>query len=205
MKCRVNGTVFGAFACLYLAVLAIAAFFASLNIIGYTHSVLVSFTEGEPTNTAVYTYIVGGETYGYTVETHAASSIFVSQSETVFYFREFPSVRTQAVNIVVYPVAVALFGAAFSLLIKLGQTRFRENGAHFGDYIVFTVISAVSLIPACSCVCFACNFYTSQYNEAVAVSSSVNAISVLLGIIGANLLMWGIAVKVREYRTKMQD
>ena len=205
MKCRVNGTVFGAFACLYMAVLAIAAFFASLNIIGFTHSSLVSFTEGEPKNTAAYTYIAGGETYGYTVETYAAASIFAPQNETVFYFREFPGVRTQAVNIVVYPVAVALFGSAFSLLIKLGQTQFKENCAHFGDYIIFTIISAVSLIPACICVCFACNFYTSQYNGAAAVSSSVNGASVLLGIIGANLLMWGIAVKVREYKMKMQD
>lgn len=205
MKCRVNGTVFGAFACLYLAVLAIAGFFASLNIIGFTHCSLVSFTEGEPKNRAAYTYIVDGETYGYAVETYAASSIFAPQSETVFYFREFPGVRTQAVNIVVYPVAVALFGSAFSLLIKLGQTQFKENGAHFGDYIVFTIISAASLIPACICVCFACNFYTSEYNEAAAVSSSVNAASILLGIIGANLLMWGIAVKVREHKAKMQD
>lgn len=205
MKCRVNGTVFGAFACLYMAVLAIAAFFASLNIIGFTHSSLVSFTEGEPKNVAAYTYIAEGETYGYTVETYAAASIFAPQSETVFYFREFPGVRTRAVNIVVYPVAVALFGSAFSLLIKLGQTQFKENGAHFGDYIIFTIISAASLIPACICVCFACNFYTSQYNEAAAVSSSVNAASILLGIIGANLLMWGIAVKVREHKMKMQD
>ena len=202
MKCRVNGTVFGAFACLYMAVLAIAAFFASLNIIGFTHSSLVSFTEGEPKNMAAYTYIAEGETYGYAVETYAAASIFAPQSETVFYFREFPGVRTKAVNIVVYPVAVALFGAGFSLLIKLGQTQFKENSAHFGDYIVFTIISAASLIPACICVCFACNFYTSEYNEAAAVSSSVNAASVLLGIIGANLLMWGIAVKVREYKLK---
>lgn len=204
LKCRVSGWIFLAFTLLYFAGLSVVGFFASLNIIGYTYSGLVSVEEkkGESVATALYSYKVEDEIYTYKKDIPAVTANLAPGAETVFYFRRFPSVTTESLNIVIYPIITAIFGASFSVIFKHAQNKFPEKPSRLSEYKVPTAISLISFIPAAIFMILLCNLNTSAEDDIETAISSVFAIRGLLILVGALLLMWGIIVKVKEYRKR---
>lgn len=203
LKCRVSGWIFLAFTLLYFAGLSVVGFFATLNIIGYTYSGLVSVEEkGEGISDALYYYKVKGDVYYYTKEIPTVTARLAPTAETVFYFRRFPSVTTEALNIVIYPIVTAVLSASFSAVFKHGQNKFPENPSRLSEYKVPTVISLISFIPAAVFMVLLCNLNTSAEDDINTAITSIFALRGLLILAGALLLMWGIIVKVKEYRKK---
>lgn len=203
LKCRVSGWIFLAFTLLYFAGLSVVGFFATLNIIGYTYSGLVSVEEkGEGISDALYYYKVGGDVYYYTKEIPTVTARLAPTAETVFYFRRFPSVTTEALNIVIYPIVTAVLSASFSAVFKHGQNKFPENPSRLSEYKAPTVISLISFIPAAVLMVLLCNLNTSAEDDINTAITSIFALRGLLILAGALLLMWGIIVKVKEYRKK---
>ena len=206
LKCRVSGWIFLAFALLYFAGLSVVGFFASLNIIGYTYSGLVNVEEkGEGVTTALYSYKVEGEVYTYIKEFPSVTSGLAPTAETVFYFRRFPSITTEALNIVIYPIVTAILGASFSAVFKHGQNKFPEKPSRLSEYKIPAAISLVSFIPAAVLMIMACNLNTSAEGDMETTISSIFALRGLLIIVGSLLLMWGIIVKVKESRKRLLE
>lgn len=207
LKCRVSGWIFFAFTLLYFAGLSIVGFFASLNIIGYTYSRLVSVDndDGGSMASALYSYKVEGEIYSYTKEIPAVTSNLAPTAETVFYFRRFPSVTTEALNIVIYPIITAILGASFSVVFKHGQNKFPEKPYRLSDYKAPTIISIISFIPAAVLTTLLCNLNTSAEDDINTAADSIFALRGLLILIGCLILMWGIIVKVKERKKELSE
>ena len=207
LKCRVSGWIFLAFTLLYFAGLSVVGFFATLNIIGYTYSGLVTVeeTKSEAEVSALYSYKVNGEVYTYSKEIPAVTASLAPSAETVFYFRRFPWVTTESFNIVIYPIVTAVLGASFSAVFKHGQNKFPEKPSRLSEYKVPAVISLISLIPAAVFVAMLCNLNTSVEDDMETAAASVFALRGLLILVGALLLMWGIIAKVKENRKKLSE
>lgn len=198
---RVNGWIYLAAVCLYLAVVSITALLSTLNIIGICYSGITGITE-EGERLAHYSYMVDSDVYNYTVPIEDTSEFLVPQIETVFYFREYPSVRTGATEIFIYPAFVAVLGLASALLIRHGTDELTEDSPSIGMYIVPIAFSIISLIPVCANVWEVCGLYTSVMSAFENAKESVYAASISLEMINLNLLIWGIWAKLVERRRK---
>lgn len=199
---RVNGWIFLAFTWLFIAVMSIAALLSTLDIIGICYS---SFVCVEDDRTAVYSYIVGERSYTYSVPAENTSELLLPRTETVFYFKEYPSVRTSPLEIFIYPLITAAMGLAFALTLRHGLDNLGEGSSPFRPYAVPAAISALSLIPVCLNISWVCGLYTSILSAIVNIEESVRAFSITLGLLNGNLIMWGIWSKaVEKQRIKKQ-
>ncbi len=197
---RVNGWIFLAFSCLFFAILSIAALFATLNIIGISHSELKDITAER---LAVYEYVVEEESYSYTVDVGDTRDFLVPTVETVFYFKEYPSAQTYAaVEFFVYPTIIALLGLCFALIFRHGQDLLDEKSSKLGMYVFPLILTVLSLGFAWHNVTEACGMYTSLLSAASNYEESIKAISKTLLIININLLVWGLWAKLVEKKTK---
>lgn len=178
--------------------MSIVAFFTTLNIIGISYSELIEITDD---NRAVYEYAVDENSYTYS-EPLETPEILASQVETVFYFREYPSVRTGATEVFIYPTFIAVLGLAFALIFKHGTDLLDESSSTLGEYLLPTIISILSLIPVCLNVYEVCGLYTSVMSAFANAAESVYSVSTTLWIINSVLLMWGIWAKLVEYNKK---
>ena len=174
--------------------MSIVAFFTTLSIIGISYSELIEITD----NRAVYEYQVDEKTYTYS-EPLETPEILAAQTETVFYFREYPSVRTGAVEVFIYPTFIAVLGLAFALIFKHGTDLLDESSSMLGEYLLPTILSILSLIPVCINVYEVCGLYTSVMSVFANAAESVYSASTTLWIINTNLLMWGVWAKIVEY------
>jgi len=180
--------------------MSVVAFFTTLNIIGISYSELVEITD----NRAVYEYIADKDTYAYSKPLETPE-ILAPQVETVFYFREYPSVRTGAVEVFIYPTFIAILGLAFALIFRHGTDLLTESSSMFGEYILPTILSILSLIPVCINVYEVCGLYTSVMSAFANAAESVYSASTTLWIINMNLLMWGVWAKAVEYSKKKKS
>ena len=201
LRVRVNGWIYLAAVCLYFAVISITALFSTLNIIGICYSGLTEITE-ESERLAHYTYMVDEDSYIYSVSIEDTSDFLVPQLETVFYFKEYPSVRTGAVEIFIYPAFTAVLGLASALLIRHGTDELTEESPTLGMYALPLVLSTVSLVFICINIWEVCGLYTSVMSAFENAKESVYAASVSLELANLNLLMWGIWAKLVEKRRK---
>lgn len=200
---RVNGWIFLAFSCLFFAVLAIAALFATLDIIGICYSELKEISVETGERLAVYEYIVDKEGYSYSVSIGDTREFLVPVSETVFYFKEYPSVQTYAaVEFFIYPTIIALLGLCFALIFRYGQDLLKSDSPRLGMYIVPLILTLLSLGFAWHNVTEACGIYTSLLSATSNSEESVKAIAKTLFIVNVNLLIWGIWTKLVERRVK---
>ena len=199
LRVRVNGWIYLASVCLYFAVISITALFSTLNIIGICYSGLTGITdEGE--RLAHYSYIVNEDSYSYSVNIEDTADFLVPQLETVFYFKEYPSVRTGAAEIFIYPAFTAVLGLASALLIRHGSDELTDESPTLGMYALPIALSAVSLIPICLNVREVCGLYTSVMSAFENAKESVYSASISLELANLNLLMWGIWAKLIERR-----
>ncbi len=197
---RVNGWIFLAFSCLFFVILSIAALFATLDIIGISRSELKDITAER---LAVYEYVVEEESYSYTVDVSDTRDFLVPTVETVFYFKEYPSVQTYAaVEFFVYPTIIALLGLCFALIFRHGQDLLDEKSSKLGMYVFPLILTVLSLGFAWHNVTEACGMYTSLLSAASNYEESIKAISKTLLIININLLVWGLWAKLVEKKTK---
>lgn len=205
MNLRVNSKIFLAFSCLFFCFIAIAALFGTLNVIGICYSGVTEITEVNGVKTAVYEYYADGERYTYTAPAEDAD-LLTPQSETVFYFREYPSVRTDtAAEFFVYPFAAAVLALFFALIFRQGLEALDENSGRLGDYIIPVILTVVSLIFIWRNVTEACGLYTGFLSAAVNYEGSIRAVSKSLMLINANLLIWGAWAKFTEKCKKKSD
>lgn len=181
--------------------MSITALISTLNIIGICYSDYIRTEETGDGYRAVYEYIVEEEKYTYSVPA-TSHEIITSQIETVFYFREYPSVRTGSLEIFIYPALTAVFGLGFALLFKNGTDLLDENSTTFGEYILPTGITILSLIPVCKNVYEVCGLYTSVLSAFKNAEESVYSASTTLGIMNLMLLLWGVWAKLIEYKKK---
>lgn len=203
LKCRVNGLVFLAFVFLYFAVLAICASGAVFMLVDSAYSTFVSLDEGENgINTANYSYTVDETQYTYSVETVVDSPLLVAQNERIFYFKDYPAVRTDPFITLINPILIMVMGAAFSVTLRASQHHLYDDSSRFGSYLIPSIISFITLIPSGKSAFNACNFYISVHASEETTRSAVTSMSFILLIIGVNLLMWGIWAKVIESRAK---
>jgi len=201
LKLRVNGWIFLAFIFLYFAVMFITALFSTLQIIGICYSGITEITE-EDERLAHYEYTVDDKSYNYTVDIEDTSEFLVPQLETVFYFKEYPSVRTTSAAIFVYPALIAACGLAFALIFRHGTDELTEDSPILGAYVLPVLFSFVSLFPVCKNVWEVCGLYTSAMSAFENAQDSVYALAKSLGYINLNLLLWGIWAKLAERRRK---
>lgn len=199
LKLRVNGWVFFAFIFLYASIMFITAFFSTLQIIGICYGTLSEITVQEE-RLAHYVYEVDGRDYSYTVDIEDTSDFLVPQIETVFYFREYPSVRTGSLEIFIYPALIAVCSLAFALIFRHGTDELDEDSPQLGAYIVPVMFSILSLFPVCANVWDVCGLYTSVMSAFENAENSIYSLSKSLGYINLNLLLWGIWAKAAEYR-----
>lgn len=202
-RLRVNGWIFMAFAFLYLAVMFITALFSTLQIIGICYSGITEIT-GEETRLAHYEYKVDDRVYSYSVDIEDTSEFLVPQFETVFYFKEYPSVRTDSTALFVYPALIAACGLAFALIFRYGTDELSEESSTLGIFAVPIVFSIISLFPVCKNVWEVCGLYTSVMSAFENAQESVYALAKSLGYMNFNLLLWGVWSKIAEYRKKRQ-
>ncbi len=201
LRLRVNGWIFLAFVFLYFAVMSITALFSTLQIVGICYSGFTGITEdGE--RLAHYGYEVDGTIYNYSVDIGDTSDFLVPQLETVFYFKEYPSVRTESAAIFVYPVFIAVCALAFALIFRHGTDELTEDSPQLKTYILPILFSIVSLFPVCKNVWEVCGLYTSSVGAFESAEDSVYALAKSLGYINLNLLLWGIWAKIAERRRK---
>lgn len=200
---RVNGWIFLAFSCLFFVILAIAALFATLDIIGICYSELKEISVETGERLAVYEYIVEEESYNYSVPIGDTRDFLVPVTETVFYFKEYPSIQTYAaVEFFIYPTIIALLGLCFALIFRHGQDLLNGNSTRLGMYIAPLILTLLSLGFAWHNVTEACGIYTSLLSAASNYDESVKAIGKTLFVININLLVWGIWTKLVERRLK---
>ena len=200
-RLRVNGWMFFAFIFLYFAIIFITAFFSTLQIIGICYSSLGEITE-DGQRLAHYSYTVDDRDYSYTVDIDDTSEFLVPQIETVFYFKEYPSVRTGSLEIFIYPALIAACSLAFALIFRHGADELNEDSAQLGAYIVPILFSIASLYPVCSNVWEVCGLYTSVMSAFENTRESVYSLAKSLGYINLNLLLWGVWAKIAERRSK---
>lgn len=203
MKCRVNGLVFLAFVFLYFAVLAICASWAVFILVDSGYSSFISLDEDENgENTATYSYTVDEKQYVYSVATATETPILVPQNERIFYFKDYPDVRTDPFITLINPILIMVMGAAFSLTFRVSQHHLYDDSSRFGSYIIPSIISLITLIPSGKSAFNACDFVISAHASEETTRSAVTSMSFILLIVGVNLLMWGIWAKVIESRAK---
>lgn len=201
MKLRVNGWIYLAFVFLYAAIAFITALFSTLQIIGICYSGITEITEdGE--RLAHYSYTVDEKDYSYSVDIEDTSEFLVPQLETVFYFKEYPSVRTDSTTLFVYPALIAACGLAFALIFRHGTDELTEDSPTFGVFVIPTLFSFISLFPVCRNVWEVCGLYTSVISAFENAQESVYALAKSLGYINLNLLLWGVWTKAAERRRK---
>lgn len=200
-RLRVNGWMFLAFVFLYFAIMFITALFSTLQIIGICYSGLTEITEdGE--RLAHYEYIADDRVYNYTVNIEDTSAFLVPQLETVFYFKEYPSVRTGSLEIFIYPALTAVCALAFALIFRHGTDELNEDSSQLGTYFLPILFSIVSLYPVCTNVWDVCGLYTSVMSAFENAQESVYSLAKSLGYINLNLLLWGVWAKIAERRRK---
>ncbi|MBQ8411928.1 MAG: hypothetical protein IJX15_09435, partial [Ruminiclostridium sp.] len=143
------------------------------------------------------------ESYSYTVDVGDTRDFLVPTVETVFYFKEYPSVQTYAaVEFFVYPTIIALLGLCFALIFRHGQDLLDEKSSKLGMYVFPLILTVLSLGFAWHNVTEACGMYTSLLSAASNYEESIKAISKTLLIININLLVWGLWAKLVEKKTK---
>jgi len=204
LKLRINGWIFLAFTCLYGAIMCITAFFSTIGIIGICYSDFIGTQNNQDGHYAVYEYIVDDEPYRYQKPIETAE-LLMPQVETVFYFREYPSVRTGSLEIFIYPAFIALFGLGFALIFKHGVDNLDENSPKLGEYLLPIAVTVLSLFPVCKNVFEVCGLYTSVLSAFTNAEESVYSISTTLGIINMNLLMWGVWAKMVEHTKNKRE
>lgn len=200
-RLRVNGWMFLAFVFLYFAILFITALFSTLQIVGICYSGFREITEDD-VRLAHYEYMVDGRVYDYSVNIGDTSEILVPQLETVFYFKEYPSVRTDSTAVIIYPAFIAVCALAFALIFRHGTDELTEDSATLGIYVLPVLFSIVSLFPVCRNVWEVCGLYTSVMSAFENAEDSVYALAKSLGYINLNLLLWGVWTKIAERRKK---
>ena len=201
LNLRVNGWIYLASVFLYAAIVFITALFSTLRIIGICYSGFTEITEDE-TRLAHYEYEVDGRTYSYTADIGNTSEFLVPQLETVFYFKEYPSVRTDSTVLFVYPALIAACGLAFALIFRHGTDELTEDSPAFGTFVIPTLFSFATLFPVCMNVWEVCGLYTSVMSAFENAEHSVYALAKSLGYINLNLLLWGVWSKIAERRRK---
>ena len=200
-RLRVNGWMFFAFIFLYAAVIFITAFFSTLQIIGICYSGFEEITEEEQ-RIAHYVYEVDDKEYRYTVDIENTSEFLVPQFETVFYFKEYPSVRTGSLELFIYPALVAVCSLAFALIFRHGTDELNEDSVRLGVYVVPVIFSILSLYPVCVNVWDVCGLYTSVMSAFENARDSVYSLAKSIVCINLNLLLWGVWAKIAEYRRR---
>lgn len=196
---RVNGWIFLAFSCLFFVIAAIAALFATLDIIGICYSGLTDISAESGERLALYEYIVNEKVYRYSVPVGDTSELLVPMTETVFYFKEYPSVRTYAaVEFFIYPATIAVFGLCFALIFRRGLDCLNENSNRLRLYVVPLIFSLFSIGFVWHNVTEACGLYTSLLSAASNSEESIKAVSKTLLIVNINLLIWGTRTKSVE-------
>ncbi len=200
-RLRVNGWIFLAFVFLYFAILFITALFSTLQIVGICYSGFTEITE-EGARLAHYEYQVDDRVYGYSVNIEDTSEFLVPQLETVFYFKEYPSVRTDSTVIFIYPTFIAVCALAFALIFRHGTDELTEESSTLGIYVLPVIFSFISLFPVCKNVWEVCGLYTSVMSAFENAQESVYALAKSLGYINLNLLLWGVWTKIAERRRK---
>ncbi len=198
---RVNGWIYLASVFLYAAIVFITALFSTLQIIGICYSGFTEITE-DGARLARYEYEVDDRTYSYSEDIGDTSEFLVPQLETVFYFKEYPSVRTDSTVLFVYPALIAACGLAFALIFRHGTDELTEESPTFGAYVVPVIFSFISLFPVCRNVWEVCGLYTSVMSAFENAEHSVYALAKSLGYINLNLLLWGVWSKFAERRRK---
>ena len=198
-RLRVNGWMFFAFIFLYAAIMFITAFFSTLQIIGICYSSVTEITE-DGQRLAHYEYEVDDRVYSYAVDIENTAEFLVPQIETVFYFKEYPSVRTGSLELFIYPAIVAACSLCFALIFRHGTDELTEDSPQLGIYIVPILFSIVSLFPVCSNVWEVCGLYTSVMSAFENAQESVYSLAKSLGYINLNLLLWGVWAKIAERR-----
>ena len=201
LNLRVNGWIYLASVFLYAAIVFITALFSTLQIIGICYSGFTEIT-GDGTRLAHYEYEVDGRTYSYSEDIGDTSEFLVPQLETVFYFKEYPSVRTDSTVLFVYPALIAACGLAFALIFRHGTDELTEDSPTFGIFVVPVIFSFISLFPVCRNVWEVCGLYTSVMSAFENAEHSVYALAKSLGYINLNLLLWGVWSKIAERRRK---
>ncbi len=201
LRLRVNGWIYLASIFLYAAIVFITAFFSTLQLVGICYSAITGITE-ENGRYAHYEYMVDGQNYGYSVDIEDTSEFLVPQMETVFYFKEYPSVRTDCAAVFVYPALIAACGLAFALIFRHGTDELTEESPLLSGYILPILFSFISLFPVCLNVWEVCGLYTSVVSPFENAEESVYALAKSLGYINLNLLLWGVWAKLAERRKK---
>lgn len=203
-RLRVNGWIFLASVFLYFSIMFITALFSTLQIVGICYSGFTGITEEEQ-RLAHYEYEVDDKAYSYSVDVEDTSEFLVPKLETVFYFKEYPSVRTNSAVIFIYPAFIAVCSLAFALIFRHGTDELTEESPTLGIFILPILFSVISLFPVCKNVWEVCGLYTSVMSAFENAQDSVYALAKSLGYINLNLLLWGIWSKLAERRHKKPE